>query len=194
MQDLPKSCLFSCLFSLQERGVEGEGKEFAGASLDEVDAFGTVEEYADELVVALLGLEQDLAAGSAGCDGGGSEGAVGVGGYGKGYYRLVGVGGSGIEEGGALSAESRGVGGILLIGAGDHGAVGKQRGSAHVEVGVGGIAALGSGLGGIDEEQTVGIDSFNIGDGEVEDTGVSHAVNGEDLSTGPTFEPRGPIG
>ena len=151
VQDLPKSCLFSCLFSLQERGVEGEGKEFAGASLDEVDAFGTVEEYADGLVVALLGLEQYLAAGSAGCDGGGSEGAVGVGGYGKGYYRLVGVGGSGIEEGGALSAESRGVGGILLIGAGDQGAVGKQRGSAHVEVGVGGIAALGSGLGGIDE-------------------------------------------
>ena len=86
------------------------------------------------MMVAILDLEHHLAAGSAGCDGSRGEGTIGVGGYGKGYHGRVWVCGAGVEEGGALGTESRGVGGILLIGSRDHGAIGKQDCSAHVEV------------------------------------------------------------
>lgn len=86
------------------------------------------------VIVALLGLEHHLAAGTAGDNGVGGEGTIGEGSYGKGYHGCVWVCRAGVEEGGALGTESRGVGGILLIGSRDHSAIGKQDCSAHVEV------------------------------------------------------------
>ena len=51
----------------------------------------------------------------------------------------VGIVGPGIKEGGALSTESRGIGGILLVASGDDLTIVEQYGSTHFEARIGGI-------------------------------------------------------
>ena len=102
---------------LQERGIEDEGQQFADTSLDNVRPLGAVEQDADGLVVALLHLEHDLTACTTGWDRNVGELAIGIGCYGKRFDSLVGVCRIGKEEGGALSAQTRGIGGILLVAA-----------------------------------------------------------------------------
>ena len=68
-------------------------------------------------MIALLHLEHDLTARATGWDGNIGELAIGIGCYGKRFDSLVGVCSIGKEEGGALSAQTRGLGSILLIAA-----------------------------------------------------------------------------
>lgn len=148
-QLLTSACQIGGLF--EEGGVECQWQQFAGASLDEVYPLSTIEQGTDGLVVSVLDLEHHLSAGSTGRDGLLGKLTLGVGRYGQCHDGTVGVGSTGMEEGGALGTHPRRVGGILLIATCDHGTIAEPDGCTYLEVRVGCIAALGGMLGGIDE-------------------------------------------
>ena len=56
-----------------------------------------------------------------------------------------------LNQGGALGADARAVGGVFHVAAGEHGAVGAQQGGPHREMGVGHIGALQHGKGQVDK-------------------------------------------
>ena len=135
--------------------LEGEGEEVSDALEEAHAAFGEVAEDTEGVLLEALVFGHDLAAGTAGR--GFAEGAAGI--ASDDGKRLVvthlGSLRGGGEEGGALGTETRGVGGVLLVGAGDHRAVGKAQGGAHMELGIRGIGRTGS-LDGTLEEVAVG--------------------------------------
>ncbi len=135
--------------------LEGEGEEVGDALEEAHTAIGEVAEDTEGVLLEALVFGHDLAAGTAG--GGFAEGTAGIAPDDGKRLVVTHIGAlcGGGEEGGALGTETRGVGGVLLVGAGDHRAVGKAQGGTHMELGIRGIGRTGS-LDGTLEEVAVG--------------------------------------
>ena len=112
-------------------------------AVDEVDATATIEQDADGMLGSRLRLDDDLTATATGTAGLCHEFTIGAtGGNGEGIDSHIGILGTSSKEGCTLCTETRGIGGILLIAANDLSSVIQTDGGTHMEVGVGGIAAL----------------------------------------------------
>ena len=98
--------IFSCKLEGKEGVDRVEGENLRCAV--EQDAHGCVE--------AALRFEQNLTAGTTGCEGGGEKLSGGVGsGNGENEYGTFGVASVSIENGAALGTGATGIGGIFLI-------------------------------------------------------------------------------
>lgn len=99
-------------------------------------------------MVTFFHFEHHLTAGTAGYDRAGCEMSVDIPCCdAEGYGDNVGMSGTSGKEGAAFGAESVGVGAVLLVAAGDDGAVLEEQGGTDGEVGVGGVAVEGGRLG-----------------------------------------------
>ena len=120
--------------------TEAEGEEGLNA-LDDIDFGVGAEQDLDGSAVACLALADDLTAGAARGTDLFAELIALTADDGKVADRDAGIVGAGIEESGTLGTEARGVGGILLVAAGDDFAVVQEDSCAHFVVRIRGIRA-----------------------------------------------------
>lgn len=123
---------------VQLLGAEAEGEEGLNA-LDDIDFGVGAEQNLDGSTITGFTLANDLTAGAARRTDLFAELVALPADDGQFAYGNVGIVGTGIEESRPLGAEARGVGGILLIAAGDDYAVVEEDGSAHFVVRIRGI-------------------------------------------------------
>lgn len=96
----------------------------------------SIEENADGLSVTLLYTGNNLAAGSAGCDGPRQEAGLIPCSYCQGMHRLVRILSVGGKKGSTLGTQAGGEGHILLIAANDNRPVSQADGSSYTEAGI----------------------------------------------------------
>lgn len=121
------------------------------------------------MVETFFRFKHHLAAGTAGRNGIVQKVAPFVaGGDGERLYRFVGILGVGVEQGGAFGAQTGGVGGVLLIGAGHDEAVCQSCGGTYREMRIGGIAASGGFTGVVYQFAVGGIQLFVCIDAQVD--------------------------
>ena len=137
-------------------GVEAEGEQVRGAFQDERLAFA-VEHDAHGASVAPFRLDEHLAAGAAGRDGGGREAAVGPsGGDGQRFDSRFGPVGVGVEDGAAFRARARGERCIFLVASTNGFARRQPCGRPYAEVGVGHVTRGTGSLGMLHQSPVVG--------------------------------------